>query len=411
MRGRAVLTTLSLSLVASVAATSLFAPVALAQTPEAKAEAQKKAREGQRLADNGQHDQALAMFREAYAKNQEPGYLYNIGIEYQALGRDVEAFNTFDRFLRDVQKIPPEFIADANQQQRELRKRIGELEIRCTQEGARVTVDDREAQRTPIDEPVRVQAGTHRVAIQKDGFEPFQQSVSVTGGNKVRVEALMRPIPVNGTVAAATGASSLEPATSPNPGLRDTNETPPPANPGSRDQRPPLHISASAGAAFWIAGVPGNPEPSAALTLGAGYRIAEISSRVDFRLGAKFGLSFLSEPSNTDLFVSALVNPMLVIELVPSRLFAFAEVGAGILVISGVQAGSVLLRSGEAGSVSGALSAFELRPSIGAAYALNRSLSVFLAPSFTYSPSPDPVFVEPSISRLEIAAGATLHLL
>ena len=413
MRGRALITAFSMSIVTSIAVTSVFTPVAVAQTPEAKAEAQKKAREGQRLADSGKHEQALALFREAYAINQEPGYLYNIGIEYQALGRDVDAFNTFDRFLRDVQKIPPEFIADANQQQRELRKRIGELEIRCTQEGARVTVDDREAQRTPVDEPVRVQAGSHRVAIQKDGFETFQQAVTVAGGNKVRIEALMRPIPMGGTLAAATSTSSLEPMpASSQPSLRDSSEAAASsAAAAPHEKRPPLHISASAGAAFWIAGVPGSPDPSAAVTLGAGYRVVEISSRVDFRLGAKFGLSFLSEPTNTDLFVSALVNPMLTIELVPNRLFAFVEIGAGMLVISGVEPGSVLLRNGEAGSVSGALGAFELRPSVGAAYALNRSFSVFLAPSITYSPSPDPVFVEKSISRFEVAAGAMLHLL
>jgi hypothetical protein len=411
MRSRALITAFSLSLVATFAATLLPMPAALAQTPEAKAEAQKKAREGQRLADSGHHDRALALFREAYAINQEPGYLYNIGIEYQALGRDVEAFNTFDRFLRDVQKIPPEFIADANQQQRELRKRIGELEIRCTQEGARVTVDDREPQRTPLDEAVRVQAGSHRVTIQKDGFEPFQQAVSVTGGNKVRIEALMRPIPVKGALAAAS-ATTVEPVTSTNPGLRDASEPATSGDVTSRDdKRPPLYVSASAGAAFWIAGVPGSPEPAAAFTLGAGYRIAEIARGFDFRLGAKFGLSFLSEPANTDLFISALVNPMLTLDLIPNRLFAFVEVGAGVLVISGVEPGSVLLRTGEARNVSGALSTFELRPSIGAAYALHRSFSIFFAPSFTYSPSPDPVFAEKSLSRVEIAGGAMLHLL
>jgi hypothetical protein len=405
MRGRALLTAFSLSLAASALSTSLFLPTAFAQTPEAKVEAQKKAREGQRLADSGSHEQALALFREAYAINQEPGYLYNIGIEYQALGRDVEAFNSFDRFLRDVQKIPPEFIADANQQQRELRKRIGELEIRCTQEGARVTVDDREQQRTPIDEPVRVQVGSHRVAIQKDGFEPFQQTVSVAGGSKLRVEALMRPIPVKGGLTAASTASSLEPAST---SVRDTSE--PASSTPSPGKSPPFQLSASGGAAFWIAGVPASPDPSTALTLGAGYRIAEISSRVDFRLGAKFGLSFLTEPANTDLFVSALVNPMLMIELVPNRLFTFAEVGVGLLVISGVEPGSVLLRPGEAHSVSGALSTLEVRPGLGVAYALNRSFYIYLEPSVTYSPPPDPMFVEASLSRVEVAAGVMLHL-
>jgi hypothetical protein len=247
--------------------------------------------------------------------------------------------------------------------------------------------------------------GSHRVAIQKDGFEPFQQTVSVAGGSKLRVEALMRPIPVKGGLTAASTASSLEPAST---SVRDTSE--PASSTPSPGKSPPFQLSASAGAAFWIAGVPASPDPSTALTLGAGYRIAEISSRVDFRLGAKFGLSFLTEPANTDLFVSALVNPMLMIELVPNRLFTFAEVGVGLLVISGVEPGSVLLRPGEAHSVSGALSTLEVRPGLGVAYALNRSFYIYLEPSVTYSPPPDPMFVEASLSRVEVAAGVMLHL-
>src|SRR5262249_37334615 len=155
-----------------------------------------------KLADKGQHDKALALFKEAYDLLQEPGYLYNIGIEYQALGRDVDAYDAFERFLKDVQKIPPEFIADANQQQRELRKRLGELEVRCTQEGARIFVDDRDSAQTPTDAPIRVSAGAHRLSVRKDGFETFQASINVAGGAKVKVEALMRPIPLKGSTLA-----------------------------------------------------------------------------------------------------------------------------------------------------------------------------------------------------------------
>lgn len=414
MRSRALITTVALSMFTAFAATSLRAPAAWAQTPEAKAQAQKKAREGQRLADSGQHEQALALFKDAYAINQEPGYLYNIGIEYQALGRDVDAYNTFDRFLRDVQKIPPEFIADANQQQRELRKRIAEVEIRCTQEGARILVDDRETARTPLYELLRVSAGTHRVTIQKDGFEPFQQTITATGGNKMRIEALMRPIPVAGTPAlAAATTGSFEPApaaTGASPHLRDTREPSAPEPSAGDRSRPPLYLSASGGVGFWMAGVPHNPQPSAAATIGAGYRVAELSPRVEFRVGAKLGFSFLAEqPTGTDLFFSGLVNPSLMFEIVPNRLFTYAEVGAGVLVLSGVTPTSVLL-SGQARNVSGALSTFELRPGIGVAYAVSRTLFVFLAPSLAWSPRPDPMFAEKSFMRMEIAAGAMVHL-
>jgi hypothetical protein len=424
MSRRALFVTLSLSLSVGWAPIALTPRVALAQSAEVKAQAQKKAREGQKLADKGQHDKALALFKEAYDLLQEPGYLYNMGIEYQALGRDVDAYDAFDRFLKDVQKIPPEFIADANQQQRELRKRLGEVEVRCTQEGARISVDDRDTAQTPTDAPIRVPAGAHRLSVRKEGFETFQTSIEVSGGAKLKIEALMRPIPLKGgasSVAAkgATPAGPMTPAAAVDtsapgqPGPTSLQgvfpEQPQPAVSPSGKERPPLHLSLSGGVGIWADGVPNNPDPTGAFALGAGYRVVKLSKDVEFKAGAKVGLSFIAEPGGRDVFVSALANPMVVFNVVPDRVFIYGEVGLGVLVISGVSQGSVLLQPGS-GNVTGALGTFELRPGVGAAYSISPAFSVFLSPTVAWSPSPSSAFVYPSIVQVEIAAGAMAHL-
>jgi hypothetical protein len=414
---------------------------ATGQGAEVKAAAQNKAREARKLADKGQHEKALQLFKEAYETYQEPGYLYNIGIEYQALGREPEAFDAFERFLKDVEKIPPEFVADANQQQRELRKRLGELEIKSTQEGAHVLVDDRDTAQTPLDAPIRVRAGQHRVAVRKDGFEPFQTTVNVAGGGKAKVEALMRPIPVGGGTGTAvalttptggsnTGGSNTGPGTSnaiaggsaltPDPG--DSSLGKPnslgggahlgpeePVQPTPTTQPiPPLHLSASVGIAFWV-GVPNNPQPSTAFSLGAGYRVATLAPGAEFRLGGKFGATVLSEQTSTDLFIAVVADPMMTLTLVPGRLFGFAELGLGMLVISGVNKDSVLLKAGS-GNVTGALSTFELRPALGVAYALSPAFAIYASPGVAWSPSPSSQFAPSSLMTVELAAGALVRL-
>ena len=391
---------------------SFFTPrAAFAQAPDAKAAAQKKAREGQRLAGKGDHEKALALFKEAYEMTQEPGYLYNIGIAQQALGRDVEAFNAFERFLRDVQKIPPEFVADANQRQRDLRKRIGEIELRCSQDGAQVSIDDATIGRTPVSEPVRVAPGSHRVVVQKDGFEPFQAAIHVAGGSKQQVEASMHP-PSAAEPPKQAGAESNKPTArnaadpivpvAPAGRTVDRAEPPPPARGEPKEHV--FHANASAGASFWLSGARQTPSPAASLGLGAGYRVFGSGTGAEFRIGLKGGLSFVSEPANTDVLLSALVNPMVVIHAVPNRFYLFAEVGVGALVLSGLAKGSVLL-STEAAEVSGALTALEVRPGLGAGVAIGEGVDLYLAPSLAWSPSPSPLFEASSIVRVEVAGG------
>lgn len=303
-----------------------------AQTAEARGAAQNKARMGRALADSGKHEAALQYFKDAYEIHQDPGYLYNLGIEYQALGRDVDALAAFDLFLRDAQKIPPEFVADAHQQLRELHKRLGTVEIRCTQEGARILVDDQQRGKTPGDRLVSVVPGTHRVSVLKDGFEPFTTTLAVAPGAKVSVEALLRVVPVatspiasgfgaagpRGAGGQAAGSGAGAPPAAPMTsgtfgGAWGTNgegmPAPDAAASGEQPSSSPwglpsrTHLTASSGVGVWLGGVPESPGPSAVFSVGAGYAITRLSARTDFRLGGRLGLTFLSEPTSTDVFV------------------------------------------------------------------------------------------------------------
>jgi hypothetical protein len=378
-------------------------PVAFAQGSDVKSAAQKKAREGQRLAGKGEYEKALALFKEAYETTQEPGYLYNIGVEQQALGRDVEAFTAFERFLRDVQKIPPEFVADANQRQRDLRRRIGEVELRCNQEGAQVYIDDVTIGRTPLVDPVRVAPGPHRIAFHKDGFDPFAAAIHVSPGAKHSIEASMH------ATAAAEPDKTTQRSVPPSlatigPAGRSADRAAPASPVRGEPGDHAFYASASAGAAVWLSGARQAPSPAAALGLGAGYRVAGNGSGGELRLGVRAGLSFVSEPTNTDALFSALVNPMLVFHALPNRFYVFAEVGVGVLVLSGVAKGSVLLDPA-ATDVSGALTALELRPGLGAGLAIGDGIDLYLAPSLAWSPSPSPLFATSSLARVEVAGG------
>jgi PEGA domain len=375
-------------------------PLASAQTAEVKAVAERKASEAKRLAAAGQHDRALEAFKEAYASYQDPGYLYDIGIECQALGRDVEAFQAFDHFLQDAQKIPPEFIADANQQRREIKKRIGEVEVRSTQEGCRVAIDG--VDRGVVTATLLVPPGKHTVRVTKEGFEPIEVVADVPPGAATRVDALMRPVPVGPPPPVPVVSSGFAPEPPP---------PPPPPPDTTRDHAsavPLVHLGATGGAGFWATGVPQNPSPSAIVNVFGGARVVSFGEgRAELRLGLKAGLTLISEPSSTDWFVSLLADPIVTVEMA-SHFYGFAEVGLGMLILAGLQPTSVMIKPGATQVTT--LSTFELRPSLGLAYAITPALRVFVAPALAWSPAPDPHFVDSSIVRVELGAGLAVYL-
>jgi hypothetical protein len=370
---------------------------AFAAAPDVKTTAQRKAKEGQRLAETGQHAAALSLFKEAYETYQEPGYLYNMGLAYEALGRDVQALDAFERFLRDVQKMPPEFVADANQRRRDIRQRVGDLEIHCAQPGALVRVDDVDIATTPVRHPIRLKAGSHQLALSKAGFDTIKTTVEVTGGASEGITLSMRPV-----AASASGPNPLGavPASSSERDRVEANAAPP------QNSRPPpaFSIYAGAGAGFWTSGIPGNPGASLALSAGADGRIVSLSKHVELRLGLRGGLSFISERVSDELFGAVLVNPKLSIAVVPERFVFFVEAGAGLLMISGLASGSALLRP-EATDVQGAISTLQIRPGLGMSYAISRGFGLYAAGGVAWSPAPSQLFVEPSMTQLDATLG------
>ena len=359
------------------AAIVALAPPVLGQTADTKGTARVKALEGSRVADEGQHERALELFREAYALYPEPAYLYDIGVECQALGRDVEALDAYSRFLSDPRNTPQALIMHANDLRGELDKRLGEIQLRGAPEGAEIDIDDQRHGTAPPREPIRAKPGAHRIVVRRLGFEPFRADVLVQEGGKVVVEVLPQ--------------APSEPAPS-----------------ASTDRKPWLTWAFSLGLGFWTAGPPKGTGPSPTFALGGGRTLVALPGDLDFQLGAKIGLTYFSEPAATNTFVSVLANPRLVKSL-SERMRAFVDVGVGFLVLSGVPDNSVLLEA-KGGRVTGALSTFELRPSLGLTYAIADALSVHIAPAFIWNPSPSARFEHASLTRLEMALGLTGEL-
>lgn len=166
------------------------APTAWAQESDsARAEAQGHNRRAHELYRQGNHEAALAEFLRAYEIAPRFEVLFNIGQISLILRRFPATVRAFEQYLADGGDwVPLERRTRLERLLADLWSRVGELRVEVTRpEAASVYVDGTEVGRTPLTEPLLVEAGLHIVEVRAEGFLPHSQEMVVAGGATVEV--------------------------------------------------------------------------------------------------------------------------------------------------------------------------------------------------------------------------------
>ena len=135
---------------------------------DAKGEARKLFKEGNRLNARGDHRGALNKYIKA--RKLYPSYKIdlNIAATLYSLGRLTHAVIYYERFLeRAGEGAEHHAVETARAKLRELRRRLASLTVSCSEQGARVTVDGRLVGRTPLPRRVYLRPGVRRVLVEK----------------------------------------------------------------------------------------------------------------------------------------------------------------------------------------------------------------------------------------------------
>jgi hypothetical protein len=161
----------------------------------------------------------------------------------------------------------------------------------------------------------------------------------------------------------------------------------------------------SLGADAWSSGVRTKADPSFAFMLGGGYSFGDPYARARFRLGALFGYTFLSESTGKDTFISLMIDPAVEVRLdSASRWYLNADLGLGVLAISGLKPNSALLATGgPALTVSGTQSLGLVRLGVGVEYRVLPDLAFFIWPAVATAKKKD--FFYQDITRVQLLAG------
>jgi len=149
---------------------------------------------GVEWAKQGNYENALQAFNEAYAVSPNFAVLYNIGQAQVGLGRPLEATATLSRYLREGgDAISPARRKQVEDQIRLLETFLIDLDV-AANPGAAISVDGREVGRAPLSEPVRLTAGAHKVTARLDVAPPAAEPVLPCPAGTAKAEQLaVRP--------------------------------------------------------------------------------------------------------------------------------------------------------------------------------------------------------------------------
>lgn len=195
----------------------------VAGTVQADAKAEREARalfkEANRLLAEKDYVSALDMFRAAYNRWPNPKILLNIGTTLRNLGRDAEAADAYEKYLREG-KPDAKRKAEVDAILKELSVKLAKLRIEVNEPGARVLVDGKVVGESPQAITLRVEPGTHTIVAEKQGYPAAAATVQISAGQERVVELRL----VQAGVPPPTPPPSPPPKKVPDP----TPEPPPP---------------------------------------------------------------------------------------------------------------------------------------------------------------------------------------
>lgn len=165
----------------------------MAQTPLESQRAAQSFKEGQRLYSQGQYQKAIDAFLFAHKVRPHAFTLFNIARCYENLGQPQKALQTYRNALRLAKEEGT--VKDLRARIKRLKRYPGRIFLNTNPPGATVSVDvekEPRARRTPF--VLNLAAGSHRLLIQKKGFELLAQYVEVEVGKDQTLQLDLSPV-------------------------------------------------------------------------------------------------------------------------------------------------------------------------------------------------------------------------
>jgi tetratricopeptide (TPR) repeat protein len=137
---------------------------------------------------------ALEAFQASFDARPNPAVRYNLGACLLNLGRLTEARTELSLYLAqtDPERISAERRAEVEGFLGEIDRRVALIDLHGAPAGAAVSVDGTPIGTAPLEFPVALEPGSHRIEITLDGYLPFDRTLTVEAGRRRSVLASMQ---------------------------------------------------------------------------------------------------------------------------------------------------------------------------------------------------------------------------
>jgi hypothetical protein len=221
-------------------------PGGTARTEADRTNARELMRAGNELYGEGKLSEAYAKYLEAWRMAQAFDIACNLGGTASELSMNRDAAEYLDYCLRHYPASSrPESVA-AEQRARAafevVRTKVAALNVRVTPAGAEVFVDGTIAGRAPLEAPVFLEAGPHRIEARHPGLESIAIDVNAKRGEATETAIELKPVAGAAAANADAGAKSSQ-----NPGAD--------ASPADSKNYFPAILTASVGGVALAGGV------------------------------------------------------------------------------------------------------------------------------------------------------------
>ncbi len=161
---------------------------------DARLRAQELLEQGNRLFREGDKHEALARYRQAYDVFASPKLFFNIARCEESLGDRTGAMRDFAHFLDGAPDASAEARAEARERVAALSPILSAITIEAESKQL-VEVDDDRVGVTPLEVPVWVEPGAHRVTVSRSAGDPWVTTVVARPGERLTVSPPAPPPP------------------------------------------------------------------------------------------------------------------------------------------------------------------------------------------------------------------------
>jgi hypothetical protein len=137
------------------------------------------------LVNNGDSAHAIAKYREAYEQSKDPRLLFDMAV----CERDLHAYAAMQGLLSRYEReagaeLSPDQKADVEAALAAIHDFVGTVSLTVSEAGADVSIDGEPVGTTPLAAPLVLDLGKHTLSVTKDGFDPVEHPIEISGGNE-----------------------------------------------------------------------------------------------------------------------------------------------------------------------------------------------------------------------------------